>query len=51
MSPPSSTRCNALQRALQRVAARLKAFKRNATQRAAVVEIDLYYHCYYVHDI
>jgi len=42
MSPPFLTRYNALQRALQRVAARLNAFKRNATQCAAVVEIDLY---------
>ena len=32
-----NARCNAL----QLVAARLNAFKRNATQRAAVVEIDL----------
>jgi len=36
-----STRFNALQRASTRVAARLNAFKLNATQRAAVVEMDL----------
>jgi len=35
MSPPLSTRCNAQQRAMQRVAARCDAFKRLQTQRNA----------------